>query len=89
MISTPVVVQPAAPDNASPLPAVPSRSVPSTPTAYGSAVGAGLQKAAPFLQDDGEGDGTLRERPRPTQSMQDRYTTRAERKRMRSRPEDD
>lgn len=89
VISTPVVVQPAAPDNASPLPAVPSRSVPPTPTAYGSAVGAGPQKAAPSLQDDGEGERTLRARPRPTQPMQNRYMTRAERKRMRSRPEDD
>jgi hypothetical protein len=89
MVSAPVVVQPAAPDNASPLPAAPSRSAPPTPTAYGSAVGAGPQNAAPSLQDDGEGERTLRARPRPTQSVQDRKVTRAERKRMRSGPEDD
>jgi len=47
---TPIVVQPAAPDNASPLAAAPSRSAPPTPTAYGSAIGAGPQTAAPSFQ---------------------------------------
>lgn len=87
----PIVIRPSAPDNASPLPVVPSRSAPPTPTAYGSAVDAGPRKAAPSLQNDGEGERTLRAmpRPRPTQTVQDRKVTRAERKRTRSRPEDD
>src|SRR5512134_963524 len=89
MVTAPVVNPPAAPDNASPLPAVPSRSAPPTPTAYGSAIGAGPQKAAPAVGDDEEGERTLRTRPPPSRSVEDRKVTYAERKRARSRPDDD
>src|SRR5512134_4005907 len=89
MVTAPVVKQPAAPDNASPLPAVTSPSAPPTPTAYGTAVGAGPQKAAPAVGDDEEGERTLRTRPRPSRSMEERKVIRAERRRARSRPDDD
>jgi hypothetical protein len=86
---TPIVVRPAASDNAFPLPAAPSRSAPPTPTAYGSAIGAVPQTAAPSLQDDEEGEPRLRARPRPTQTVNDRRIPREERRRRRSLPEDD
>ena len=85
----PIVVRQAAPDNVTPLPAVPSRSAPPTPTAYGSATGAGAQKASSTVQDDEEGERTLRSRPRPTSAGQYRKVPLAERRRMRSRPDDD
>lgn len=86
---TPIVVQPAALDNASPLPAEPSRSSPPTPTAYGSAFGAGPQNAVPSMQDDEEGQQTLRARRSLPQMGSDRGETRKERRRRRSMPEDD
>ncbi len=87
--SIPIVVRPAASDNAFPLIGAPSRSAPPTPTAYGSAIDAGPQKATPSLQNDEEGQRTLRARSRPTRTVQDGKLSRAERRRMRSSSEED
>ena len=89
MAPAPVVVQPAAQDNASPLPSVPSRSAPPTPTAYGSVIGADPRNTAPTVQDDEDGQRKFRARSSSTQRAGYKKPTREERRRMRSRPEDD
>lgn len=67
----PVVVRPAATDNGSPLPASPTSPAPPTPTAYGSAIGAGSEKIAPSLQEDDPGLRRRRARPKRMRSRTD------------------
>jgi hypothetical protein len=90
-VSTPIVVQPAAPDNASPPPAAPSRSAPPTPTAYGSATGADPQKTAPTVQEEEERlrSMSMPARRKPSQTVNDGRVPYEERRRRRSLQEDD